>query len=965
MAGGDARPNEKLEMTSLRIPAATYRLQFHRDFKFAAAEALAPYLHELGITDIYASPLFKARRGSLHGYSVTNPMEFNAELGSRRAFDSLVRKLKSLGMGMVFDIVPNHMALSPDNPWWMEVLEDGHGSPYAIFFDIDWHPPNRLLEGKLLLPILGRPYSQVLEDRELRLSLEPGGFFVNYYENKFPLTPKTYQQILAPVLERLVRDLGEENPATLALMGIVSLVSNLPARAPASPKKVKDRQRDKEIIKKNLWLLYQGSPEVKNLLDEAIQAMNGRQAEPVSFDALDRLLQQQPYRLAFWQVALELINYRRFFSINDLIGIRIEDPQVFEAFKHSLLFKLLDEGKISGLRVDHIDGLYDPLNYLQRLQSRLEPEGKAGPAPFYILVEKILAPEETLPEDWPVAGTTGYDFLNKVNGVFIKEAGLQELAEIYTKFVGTAVDLNRLIRDKKKLILQALFGGEVANHVYYLSLLALQDRQARDLARGDLVEALVEVLAALPIYRTYIRSFEVAPRDLIYLERTFAEVRQSHPHLNQSALDFLQRVLFLRFPPYLSAEQRHDWLRFVMHLQQFTGPIMAKGFEDTVLYIYNPLISLNEVGGSFRPAQIKDFHRFNQNRQKTCPLSMNATSTHDTKRSEDVRARLNVLSELPGEWETCLQRWSTLNQARKITVDGSPVPDRNQEIFLYQTMLGAWPLVPEEVPAFKERLKAHLIKAAREAMVHTRWISPQTNHENALLAFVNAILDEAANPEFLKDFLALQSRLAYFGALNSLSQLLLKLASPGVPDFYQGTELWDFSLVDPDNRRPVDFANRTQLLKKLQQQEKKGRTALAAGLLSHWQDGRLKLYVTYQGLKLRRTYPELFRQGAYLPLTVRGPRQKQVLALARRQENNWVLAVAGRFFTTMTPAGQPPTGREVWGDTEIILPPEAPVAWEDIFTGKVSEAGEAAALKHLPLQKVLQHLPVAFLSGSI
>ncbi len=951
-------------MTSLRVPATTYRLQFHRDFKFAAAEALAPYLHELGITDIYASPLFKARRGSLHGYSVTNPMELNAELGPPRALDSLARKLKSLDMGMVCDIVPNHMALSPDNPWWMEVLEDGHGSPYAIFFDIDWHPPNRLLEGKLLLPILGRPYGQALENRELRLSLEPGGFFVNYYENKFPLTPKTYHQILAPVLERLVRELGEENPASIALMGIVSLISNLPPRAPAKPKKVKDRQRDKEIIKKNLWMLYQGSPEVKNFLDEAIRVMNGRPAEPASFDALDRLLQQQPYRLAFWQVALELINYRRFFSINDLIGIRIEDPQVFEAFKHGLLFKLLDEGKISGLRVDHIDGLYDPLDYLQRLQRRLAPEGIAAAAPFYIVVEKILAPEETLPEDWPVAGTTGYDFLNRVNGVFIKEAGLQELTEIYTRFVETAVDLNGLIRDKKKLILKALFGGEVENHVYYLSQLALQDRQARDLARGDLVEALVEVLAALPIYRTYIRSLKVAPREVDYLQWTFAEVRRHHPHLDQLALDFLLRVLRLDFPPYLTTEQRHDWLKFVMHLQQFSGPIMAKSFEDTVLYIYNPLISLNEVGGSFRPVQVDNFHSFNLNRQKTCPGSMNATSTHDTKRSEDVRARLNVLAEIPGEWQACLKRWSALNLAKKVVVNGIPVPDRNQEVFLYQTMLGAWPLDPAEVPAFKERLQAYLVKAAREAMVHTRWVAPQLDHENGLLAFLDGILDEVGNQEFLADFRQLQSRLAYFGALNSLSQLLLKIASPGVSDFYQGTELWDFSLVDPDNRRPVDFAKRNQLLKKLKQREKKGRAALVDGLLSHWQDGRLKLYVTYQGLKLRRTYPEIFRQGAYLPLTVQGKRQNQVLALARRQADDWIIAVAGRFFTTLTPAGHPPTGQEVWGNTEVILPPEAPLAWEDIFTGRVCEARETATLKRLSLHKVLQHLPVAFLSGS-
>ncbi len=949
-------------MTSLRVPAATYRLQFNRNFKFSAAEALVPFLHDLGISDIYASPLFQAVRGSLHGYSVTNPMELNAELGSQKVFDALTRKLKNRGMGLVFDIVPNHMALSRDNPWWMEVLENGPISPYSIFFDIDWHPPNRILEGKLLLPILGRPYGQALEDQELRLSLEPGGFFINYYEHKFPVDPKTYGEILSPGLDRLAQNLGEASPAIMTLMGIISLITNLPPRSLISPQKAKDRQREKEIIKNNLWLLYHGAPEVKKFLDEIIKVFNGVKGEPETFDSLDRLLQHQPYRLAFWQVALELINYRRFFSINDLIGIRIEDPAVFEVFKHGLLFKLVDEGKLSGLRIDHIDGLCDPLDYLQRLQNRLTSgDGRRN---FYIVVEKILAPEETLPPEWPVAGTTGYDFLNAVNGVFVEGGGLQELREIYARFVEAAVDVGELIRDKKKLLMKALFGGEVENHVSHLSLLADHDRQARDISRRDLKEVLVEVLASLPVYRTYIRSFEVAPRDLTYLESTFAAVRRQSPHLNQLALDFLQRVLRLDFPSYLNLDQQKDWLDFVRRWQQFTGPIMAKGFEDTVLYIYNPLISLNEVGGSFRPVQIEDFHNFNLNRQKTYPDTMNATSTHDTKRSEDVRARLNVLSEIPGDWESCLKRWSQMNKARKVEVAGNLVPDRNQEIFLYQTMLGAWPLEPEEIPAFKERLKGYLIKAAREAMVHTRWVSPQVEHENALLAFVEGILDEAGNREFLEDFRQMESRLAYFGALNSLSQVLLKIAAPGVPDFYQGTELWDFSLVDPDNRRQVDFAKRVRFLKELKQQEKKGRGALASRLLSNWQDGRLKLYLIYRALNWRQTRPELFRQGDYLPLTARGDRQNHVVALARRQERDWVLAVAARFFSKIAPSGQPPVGAEVWGDIVLLLPPEAPLAWVDIFTGNTCEITDSAPFKSLPLRQIFQHLPVALLSGS-
>ena len=601
-------------MAGFRAPASTYRIQFHRSCKFSAAQALVPYLHELGITDIYAAPLFKARRGSLHGYSVTNPMELNPELGSRKAFDALARKLKTQGMGLVFDIIPNHMALSPDNPWWMEVLENGPSSPYAIFFDIDWHPPNRILEGKLLLPILGQPYGQVLENQELELSLEPGGFFINYYDHKFSLDPKTYRHILSHGLDPLTRDLGEDSPVIIALMGLISLIANLPPRTLTSLQKAKIRQREKEIIKKNLWLLYQGTPEVKRFLDDTIKIFNGKKGEPESFDPLDKLLQQQPYRLAFWQVALEIINYRRFFSINDLIGIRIEDPEVFEVFKHGLLFKFIDEGKVSGLRVDHIDGLYDPLDYLQRLQNRLDPGAGTSPEAWnlYLVVEKILAPDETLPPEWPVSGTTGYDFLNMVNGLFIEDGGFRELQEIYARFVNARVDLKALVGDKKKLIMEALFRGEVENQVYFLSLLATQDRQARDVSWVDLREALVEVMASLPIYRTYIRSFEVAPRDSGYLRSTIQEVRQRIPHLNPLALDFLQRVLLLDFPPYLSGEQKRDWLDFVMRWQQFTGPVMAKGFEDTVLYIYNPLISLNEVGTSFQPTPAASFHKFNQ-----------------------------------------------------------------------------------------------------------------------------------------------------------------------------------------------------------------------------------------------------------------------------------------------------------------------------------------------------------------
>ena len=653
-------------MTGFRVPAATYRLQLHHGFRFITAQALVPYLHDLGISDLYASPFFKARRRSLHGYSVTNPLEINPELGSRVSLRALRKVLKSKGMGLLLDIVPNHMALSHNNPWWLDVLENGPGSPYAVFFDIDWHPLNQAMEGRVLQPILGEPYGQVLENQQFTLTLEEAGFFVNYYEHKFPLDPKTYGLILTHRLDTLTRELGQGSPAILSFMGLINLIEHLPPRSLSSKRKLLERHRQKEILKNNLWLLYQGNPLIKKFLDENIAIFNGRAGDPASFDLLDRLLGSQPYRLAYWPVALDLINYRRFFSVNDLIGVRVEDPRVFEA-SHSLLFNLIREGKVSGVRIDHVDGLYDPLGYLQRLQSHLAPDEKA-PANrenLYVVVEKILAADEPLPPDWPIAGTTGYDFLNRVNGLFIDAQGFQAVQQVYNRFVKPDLARSELIYEKKKLIIETLFRGELETLGYILSLLAEQDRQARDVPRKELQKIIGEVIACLPVYRTYIRSFEVSPWDRDCLEHVIAAVRTQHPSLDPTALDFVRRVLLLEFPPNLAEEHREDWLRFVMRWQQFTVPIMAKGLEDTALYVYNPLVSLNEVGTDFLVVTPEDFHQFNRRRQENWPSTLNATATHDTKRSEDVRMRINVLSEDPQAWEACLNRWSAWNQSKK------------------------------------------------------------------------------------------------------------------------------------------------------------------------------------------------------------------------------------------------------------------------------------------------------------
>jgi len=948
----------------MRVPLATYRLQFHPGVGFSQARKLLPYLQELGISDLYASPLFSARRGSLHGYSVTNPLELNRELGSKVAFDTLVHHLQDLGMGLLLDIVPNHMALSPDNPWWMEVLECGPASPYAAIFDIDWQHASASLHGKVLLPVLGHSYAEILENRELVLALGPKGFHARYYDLRFPLDPKTYQAILTHDLKTLERDLGSGNPAFLGLLGLITMVEHLPDRTAINPRKLRERQRQKELLKERLWLLYQGSPEIKAFIDRNLEAFNGSPGLPESFDLLDDLLVKQPYRLAHWKVALELINYRRFFSINDLIGIRVEDPQVFTA-THELLLRLAAEGKITGLRIDHIDGLVDPQGYLTLL-SRSLAAASTEPAETgtYIIVEKILARGETLPGDWPVAGTTGYDFLGLISGLFVDPQGLQDLEDTYVAFTGRPRGFADLVYQKKKLVMQFLFGGEVRALGHELAMLAGLDRYAKDLSLLELTSTLLEVTACLPVYRTYIRRFEVPARDAAYLETAISQAARYNPGLNPVALKFFRRVLFVDLPPSLPADKRDKWLQFVRRWQQFTGPIMAKGLEDTTLYIYNPLVSLNDVGSDFHAVSLAEFHRFNQERLAHWPHSLNASSTHDTKRSEDVRARLHLLSEIPQDWGQALERWGRWNQRLKTMIGGKSAPDSNEEILFYQTLLGAYPLSETEVPGFRERLQAYMLKAIREAKINSRWTDPHTAYEQAVTGFVEAVLRPAPENAFLADFQQFHQRLAHLGALNSLAHVLLKITSPGVPDLYQGTELWDFSLVDPDNRRPVDFPLRRRLLRALKKQAGQNRPALISDLLNHWQDGRLKLFVTQQALHFRQNASELFQQGAYLPLTASPPRGEHLVAFARSWQGAWTLVLVPRLLIKLASGGAPPCQGEVWGASTVALPPDAPRAWKNIFTEEILRNEVQGDSETLSLAAVFQRFPVALLAGS-
>jgi (1->4)-alpha-D-glucan 1-alpha-D-glucosylmutase len=787
-------------MDNLKVPVATYRLQFNRKFQFKDANKLAPYLHRLGISDLYASPVLKARQGSLHGYDVVDPSGLNPELGSEADFEALTRKIKRYGMGLLLDIVPNHMAAGPENPWWQDVQEKGSESPYASYFDTDW--------------------------------------------------------------------------------------------------------------------------------------------------------------LAFGKAKSKPTGHRRFFDIGDLVGIRVEDYPVFEAV-HSLIFRLAGEGKITGLRIDHIDGLYDPLEYLSRLQRCVALQAdKAG---FYVVVEKILSGNETLPGEWPVFGTTGYDFINMINALFLDDKGAQALDEIYSRFTGLEVDFDRVAYEKKKQVTAELFPEEMKALGQYLNQLAQQDRDTANLSSEKLTEALGEFTACLPIYRTYTRDSEVSPRDKRYLENAVDEVERWNPNIDIDAVNFLRRIFTLDFPQNSTPEQKDTWLRFVLKWQQLTGAIMAKGFEDTALYCYNRLISLNEVGG--RPdssgLSADGFHRGNLARLERWPYTLNATSTHDTKRSEDVRARINALSEIPEEWERRLNQWRDWNLPKKTKVKGRDIPEPNTEIFLYQTLIGAWPLYPEEVDDFKERLKAYMLKAVREAKAYTNWLAPDSDYETALMAFTDAILESSRQNHFLEDFLRFEKQIACFGALNSLSQVLLKITSPGVPDFYQGTELWDFSLVDPDNRRPVDFGKRVKLLDDLIQQEARGQDSLVNRILKSWQDGRVKLYLIYKALGLRRADKDLFQDGHYVPLKVEGQRQEHVCAFARIKGDRWTLTFVPRLITGLVPADTLPCGRKVWENDILLLPEDAPEDWLNIFTGEKLKVSDRQ--KGLSLSDIFHTFPVSLL----
>ena len=923
-----------------RIPTATYRLQFHAGFTFNDVRALLPYLEALGVSDVYASPFFQAAPGSTHGYDIVDHNRLNPEIGTDAEFDALAADLRARGLGLIADFVPNHMGIGqPTNLWWMDVLENGPSSAYARCFDIDFHPAKHGLNDRVLLPILGDQYGRVLEAGEFRLSFEEGAFWLHYYETRLPVNPRSYPQILRVVLEALgggataanaPDTLGApftpENVHLLELQSILTGLDHLPARTETDPQRITERAREKEVIKGRLFRLSEIYPEVHDAIEHAMARFAGTPGDARSFDALDRLISQQAYRLAYWRVAAEEINYRRFFDINSLAAIRMEEPVVFDT-THQLLWKLLARGAVTGLRIDHPDGLYDPRGYFTALQEGFAratgqtlPEDGRG---LYLLGEKILVGEEDLRRDWPVHGTTGYDFTIQAVSLLVDPDAERAFSRTYREFIDRHVHYPTLVYEKKRLIMRLSLANDVNVLGAMLDRISERNRLTRDYTLNALTAVVREVIACFPVYRTYlVPGAPPTDADRYVVARAVAAAKRRNPATEISIFDFLRDILLFKFPADFDADGRREHEAFVMKFQQCTGPIMAKGLEDTAFYIFNRLVALNEVGGepdNFGTTP-EHFHAQCRRRRAGWPHAMLGTSTHDTKRSEDTRTRIAALSELPREWAEALAAWSAANAPLKTAVDGESAPDANEEYGLYQTLLGTWPHAgfanAAEVAAYVTRLQDYMTKAIKEAKVNSSWIQPNEAWDEATRRFIAALLEGAENPAdpnpFRRGVRSLAARVAALGALNSLTQVILKLTVPGVPDLYQGNELWDFSLVDPDNRRPVDYAARCAALAAL------GKETDARELLAAWPDGRIKLFVTRALLHARRADPDLLGTGDYRPVRVTGRFSECVVAFVREHGDAAVLVVVPRLTARLGGDTAPPVG-PAWGDTALVL----------------------------------------------
>ncbi|WP_418320908.1 malto-oligosyltrehalose synthase [Piscinibacter sakaiensis] len=957
------------------FPRATYRVQLHADYRFDDATALVPYLAELGISHLYCSPPLRARPGSKHGYDVIDHGQLNPELGTREDFDRLVETLHRHGMGLVVDIVPNHMGvLSGDNAWWLDVLENGAASAHASYFDIDWRSADPALTGRVLLPILGDQYGVVLERGEIKLGFdaEHGRFTLSYFEHQLPIDPVCYGELIRRAIGH--PDLKETRDQ---LQALADAFECLPPHNTTDPVAAPHRQQQKTALKARFAALAKAHPAMAAVFKTIVDKLNGKPGDRASFDALDALIDLQPYRLAQWRVAADEINYRRFFDINELAALRMESEEVFEA-THKLIFELVGSGAIDGLRIDHPDGLADPAKYFQQLQQRCaelvgatmpEPGDGDKPAdwPFFVTVEKIVAPYEQLPRDWAVHGTTGYRFANLVNGLLIDGSAKSRLDRAWRAFVrDEAVDFDDLAWHCRHVVMDGTLAGELTVLSNALLRLAREDRRTRDFTLNSLRQALSEVVASFPVYRTYIVD-KPSAQDRKYVDWAIGKARRRSVAADASVFDFLRQVLLGKPMPGAPAGLGERYRSFARRLQQYTAPVAAKGIEDTALYRHQRLISVNDVGGEpdVFGTSVAAFHAAAKERQQHWPLEMLGTSTHDAKRSEDVRARIDVISELPAAWRLTVRRWSRLNRSHKRTVDGATAPSRNDEYLLYQTLVGSLPAGPlddDELAEYRQRVTEAMLKSVREAKRLTSWMNPNEAYEAALTGFIEALLTRRENSLFLDDLQANAAVFAWYGALNGLSLAVVKAMSPGVPDYYQGHEAIELSLVDPDNRRPIDYERRRQWLQRAQAVtgESDRRQALRE-LLEQAVDGSAKFFVTWCALQARRDEEALLRDGEYVALELGGEQADHLIAFARHDGKRWLVVVAARLFASLDlEVGTAPIG-DVWRDTTIAWPDgiSPPASLRDAISGRTLQPADGS----LTVAELLRDFPVAALLG--
>lgn len=933
------------------IPRATYRVQLNRDFTFNDAAAIVPYLARLGISHLYTSPILKARPGSMHGYDVVDHTVLNPELGTPEDFERLSAALSEHQMALLVDVVPNHLGIMGcDNEWWLDVLENGPSAENAPNFDIDWRPNRASLRNRVLVPILGAPYGTVLERGELKVQFdaERGSFKVRYYDHCFPIDPREYPKLFVHMFAD--DDPPSTDPDRADFESLMTAFGNLPPRDDDASDARLVRYRDKEAHKRRLVRLIERSPLIREHIDAAIDALNGTAGQPDSFDALDRVLDAQAYRVAYWRVSSDEINYRRFFDVNDLAALRMNERKVFDQ-THELVLRFVQEGKIHGLRIDHSDGLFDPMQYFARLQERFEAID-AAPG-VYLVTEKILATHERLPKEWPIHGTTGYDFVALANGWLVYAEHEEALTRIYRQFTGVSETFEELAYHAKRLVMRTSLAAEIEVLATQLDRIAQLDRHTADFTRASMREAIVETIARFPVYRTYVSERGISAEDRRIVQRAINVARVNSGDAEVSIYDFLRDVLLGDMSR--GGSHAQTILEFAMKFQQVTAPVTAKGVEDTAFYRYYRLLSVNEVGGdpgriAFSSAAV---HQENLERVKNWPHSMLATSTHDTKRSEDARARIAVLSELTEEWRHHLARWGRLNRGKRRQLEKGYAPTRNDEYLIYQTLLGIWS-PHDSLESLCQRMQAYLVKASREAKRMTSWLNPDEEYEGAIQEFVARLLESGEQNTFLHNFIPFAERVAFFGHLNSLAQTVLKHTSPGVPDTYQGTEAMTLALVDPDNRRPVDFAANAAALRDVEN------GAAFANALASAHETKAKIWLTAKLLQIRGEMSDVFAHGDYEPLHVSGALKDHILAFARTHERSRVIVVIAKWFARLTQGElRVPLG-DVWVDTTVALPQKGIVNARDVITQAPLEAITDHSLQ---LSALFERAPFAVIVG--